>query len=145
MKKIITLVTILLLPFTIVACTEEPTTITLPDLSGLNKEQVSNLLNEIDIEYTFEDIIDNTKTRNRFVEYKGNFAIGDEVAPGSKITIIFAIHANVLPDLSGVHLDNITNYFTNMNIFVEIRTLETNSVPEGQFVKYLEPKYVGQY
>lgn len=144
MKKIITLITILLLSMTIVACTEEASKITLPDLSGLNKEQVTDILNDLDITYTFEDIIDNTKTRNRFVEYKGDYEIGDEVEPGTEITIIFAIHANVLPDLTGIHKDLIPSYFTNMKLYIEIRDFETNTVPDGQFVKYLEPKYVGQ-
>ncbi len=144
MKKIITIITILLLSFTIVACTEEETKITLPDLSGLNKEQVTNILNELEIEYSFEDVIDNTKTRNRFIDYKDDFEIGDEVEKGTMIVVLFAIHANVLPDLTGVHKDNITSYFTNMKLYVELREYETNSVPEGQFVKYLEPKFIGQ-
>lgn len=144
MKKIITLITILLLPFTIVGCKKEDLKITLPDLSGLNKEQVTDILSNLDITFTFEDVIDNTKTRNRFVEYKGDYEIGDEVDPGTSITIIFAIHANILPDLTGVDKDLIPSYFTNMKLYIEIRDFETNSVSNGQFVKYLEPKYIGQ-
>lgn len=144
MKKIISFISILLLSLTIVGCVEKETNIVLPDLTGLNKEQATEILNQLEIIYTFEDVIDNTKTRNRFIEYKGDFEIGDEVEPGTTITITFAIHANVLPNLSGVHRDQITGYFSNMKLYIEIREIETNSVPDGQFVKYLEPKFVGQ-
>lgn len=145
MKKIIPILSILFLSLIIIGCTPtESTKVILPDLTGLNKEQVIDLLEPLDIEYTFEDVIDNTKTRNRFIEYKGDFEIGDEVEKGTSVIITFAIHANVLPNLAGVYKDDIAGYFTNMKLYIEYREYETNSVPEGQFVKYLEPRFVGQ-
>ena len=145
MKKIISILSILWLSFLIIGCTPtESSTVILPDLTGLNKEQVIEVLEPLDINYTFEDVIDNTKTRNRFIEYKGDYHIGDEVEKGTSVVITFAIHANVLPNLAGVHKDNIPGYFSNMKLYIEYRDYETNSVPEGQFVKYLEPKYIGQ-
>ncbi|MDG0889436.1 lamin tail domain-containing protein [Paracholeplasma manati] len=145
MKKIISILSILWLSLLIVGCTPpESTKVTLPDLTGLNKEQVIEALEPLDITYTFEDVIDNTKTRNRFIEYKGDYNIGDEVERGTSVVITFAIHANILPNLTGVHKDDIPGYFTNMKLYIEYREYETNSVPEGQFVKYLEPKYTGQ-
>ncbi len=145
MKKIISILSILWLSLLIVGCTpKESTKVILPDLTGLNKEQVIEVLEPLEITYTFEDVIDNTKTRNRFIEYKGDLNIGDEVERGTAVVIAFAIHANILPNLTGVHKDDIPGYFTNMKLYIEYREYETNSVPEGQFVKYLEPKYTGQ-
>ena len=145
MKKIISILSILWLSLLIVGCTPPKSTkVILPDLTGHNKEQVIEVLEPLEITYTFEDVIDNTKTRNRFIEYKGDFNIGDEVEKGTEVVITFAIHANILPNLTGVHKDDIPGYFTNMKLYIEYREYETNSVPEGQFVKYLEPKYTGQ-
>ena len=148
MKKIIWVFLLTLSIFTLFACkTIEETSVELPNLAGLNKEQAINLVSGLGLQISFDDVIDNTKQEGVFAFYSDNYRTGDKVEVGTSITIYFYSHiAGVqLPDLSGLTVSQMEDILVDMDIFYTFESRETKDVEEGLFVGYGFNRKVGDY
>lgn len=132
-KKLLSLLLIVVSLFMLTACQNDENK--LPDLTGLNKVEALNILSGLDLTYSFSDIGTNDVTEGEFVSYE-NYEIGDEFESGTAIVVNFAVHINVLPDLTGLTQSEIYAVFSDMHIGVGINMMATNDVPEGEFYAY---------
>lgn len=99
MKKLILLIT-LVFSFCLIGCTTTTGTIQLPDLTGMNREEIQKAMKENNIDFVFrfeKTIIDNESELDKFVSYGNGFKAGDFVDSylnnGNKIVI----YTTVLP------------------------------------------------
>ncbi len=115
---------------------KDDTTYTLPDLTGLNKQQVEAEFASMAVFLTLEDKVDNTATRGRFLGYGNDLNVGDQVEKNSNVIVYFAVHKNILPDLTGVKNEDILDYFKYMDLIVEVKEFETSLVDPGYFTHY---------
>ena len=112
----------------------------LPDLTGLTKAQATNLLLGLGLTFTFEDVINNQLPEGRFSHYGDQLSAGDEVEPGSHVTVFFIKHLIIegveLPNLSGLTKPEVLEIVQELDIFYNFLDFPTNDVPEGEFVRY---------
>jgi beta-lactam-binding protein with PASTA domain/endonuclease YncB( thermonuclease family) len=113
---------------------EEPSV--LPNLTGLNKEQTSALLDDLDITYTFVDVINNDIRAGRFIAYEEGFSAGMEIIDPMHVTIYFTKYANTLPDLSNLNVEEIQVEMDKYDFDVTFVEVVTSSVSEGLFIAY---------
>jgi len=137
-KKIMMLIVILLSLTSIASCTTpvDNEDIILPDLTGMNEEQAIAALSPFKLIVSTSTIINNNVREGRFMYYGSEYQAGDVVDPFTPIVVYFAIHANLLPDLTGMNTVQILTELAKIDVVVEIQTRTTNSVAEGLFVDY---------
>jgi endonuclease YncB( thermonuclease family) len=110
--------------------------ITLPDLSMMTQEQALQVLSSYLLFVSTDKIATNEVPDGTFVRYGNGLLAGMEVTPFTSIVLLFAQKANQLPDLTGKTTSEIYSILTSLDIIIEVQTLLTNDVPEGQFVSY---------
>ncbi|TNF07154.1 MAG: hypothetical protein EP317_05325 [Bacillota bacterium] len=137
-KKILLSFVIITSIFFIVSCEQdeidEPQI--LPILTGLNKEQASTLLDDLDITYTFVDVIHNEIRTGRFISYEEGFSAGMEIINDMHVTIYFTKYANTLPDLTGLSIDDINIEIAKFDFEVTFQEVATSAIEEGFFISY---------
>ena len=104
MKKFIFIV-LLLLTFLITSCDFQNTR-TLPDLTGKNREQIQEILEDAKIDYVFKfsnQIIESSLDLDVFVSYNGNYKAGDVIDASYQIYV----YTTVLPLTYKIH-DQVT-------------------------------------
>ncbi len=114
MKKIIYILIMLMIVIVTTSCEETTSqTKTLPDLTGMSREQISEKLDSLGISYVFkfsDDIIENSLDLDVFVSYNGNYQAGDTISSGYQIYV----YTTVLPLTFSV-LDEVTIDFDYQN------------------------------
>jgi len=136
-KKVMMFLVILLSSTMIMSCTtpvEED--IVLPDLTGMDEEQAIAALSPFKLVVSTSTVINNNVREGRFMHYGNAYEAGDVVDPYTSIIVYFAVHANLLPDLTGMNTTQILTELAKINVIVEIQTRITNAVAEGLFVDY---------
>jgi endonuclease YncB( thermonuclease family)/beta-lactam-binding protein with PASTA domain len=113
---------------------EEP--IILPDLTGLNKTQTIEFLDELDINYTFIDVINNDVRTGRFIRYEEGFQVGMEVEKDANISIYFTKYANALPDLSGLNIEEMNLNLSNFDFDVTYQEVVVSAIDPNTFISY---------
>jgi endonuclease YncB( thermonuclease family) len=136
-KKIMMLLVVIFSLTTIASCTtpvEED--IILPDLTGMNEEQAIAALSAFKLIVSTSTIINNNVREGRFLNYGNDYKTGDLVDPYTSIIVYFAVHANLLPDLTGMNTTQLLTELAKINVIVEMKTRITNTVAAGLFVDY---------
>jgi endonuclease YncB( thermonuclease family) len=134
-KKVLLIFVVILSSLTIVACTPDEELV-LPDLTGKSKQEVVNIFSSLGVTGVFEDVINIEITEGYFVSYGEGFEAGQTYEKGDQITVNFALFANILPDLTGLTQSEIYASLSDINVIVEIQTVETNDIEPGIFVEY---------
>lgn len=97
MKKIFYLLIMMLMVFVVSACEQSSTqTKTLPDLTGMNREQIKEKLASLGINYVFkfaDTIIESPLDLDLFVKYNGDLKAGDVINAGYQVYV----YTTVLP------------------------------------------------
>jgi len=135
-KKLITIATILLSISALLACTVEEEPIILPNLSGMTQEQALTVLSEYQIIVSFQDVVDNDIREGRFVSYSSDYEAGDEVSKYTNIIVYFSVHANILPDLTGMTQNEVLTELAKLDVIVEIQLYPTDEFTDGTFINY---------
>ena len=137
-KKIFFGLSILLTFFFLLACQSEekiePSF--LPDLTGLNKTLAAEALDQIGIDYTFIDVIDNDIRSGRFLAYEDGFQAGMEIEEGISIIVYFVKYANTLPNLSGLNQEEIIVELDKFDFNYTFEFVVTSLVDDGLFLSY---------
>lgn len=125
----------------IYACQEEaPKEIVLPDLTGMNKAEAINALSGLNIQVTFDDVVDNDAIEGIFSNYGDNLSAGTVVLPNTEVTVFFVIHQIIngvlLPDLEGLDRDGVLDLLFEENITLRFEEYPTNDIEEGMAVGY---------
>jgi endonuclease YncB( thermonuclease family)/beta-lactam-binding protein with PASTA domain len=148
-KKLLLTVMLLLSITLLIGCnnTQTPTEITLPNLTGMNRDQVISALSGKGLQISFDDVIDNSRPEGIFSHYSGSFAAGQTVEKNTAITVFFVKHmAGIqLPNLAGKTVSEMENILVDMDLFYTFVEVETNDVEEGTFFRYGSNYQVGQY
>jgi len=110
--------------------------IILPDLTGMNEEQAIAELSKYKLIVSSSTIINNDVREGRFISYNNDYEAGDIVNLFTSIIVYFAIHANQLPDLTGMNTVQILTELAKIDVVVEIQTIFTNDIADGLFVDY---------
>jgi endonuclease YncB( thermonuclease family)/beta-lactam-binding protein with PASTA domain len=137
-KKVLFISVFITLSIILISC-YTPTveeTMLLPDLTGLNKTQSIELLDGLDVNYTFVDIIHNDIRVGRFIRYEDGFTAGMEIEEDANIIIYFAKYANALPDLTGLTVEEMNASLLNFDFNVSYEEVVTSSFEEGTFISY---------
>jgi len=116
----------------------------LPNLSGLNKEQASFLLDQVGVNYTFIDVINNETRAGRFLAYEDGFSSGMEIEEGIDLIIYFVKYANTLPDLSGLNQSQIIEIMNSFDFNYTFVEIETQTFLENTFISYENNHYAGE-
>ena len=136
MKRRILVALTLILTLMLVACGGSKTKkVVLPNLDNQTKSQALVKLDEAGIDFVLSDEVNNKIREGIFSRYDG-FKAGDEIEKGEKITVLFAIHKNVLPDLTGLTYEEIQLEFGYVNFTVTYEEVETDEVANETFYKY---------
>lgn len=146
-KKAFSIVWLIMSLFLLIACKDqaiEETPHLLPNLTGLNKAQAISLLDELDINYTFVDIISNDIRVGRFVSYQEGYTSGMEVEKGISLIIYFVGSTNTLPDLTGLSQEDIIERMNLFDFNFSFLEVETDLFEEGIFISYTNNHFAGE-
>jgi endonuclease YncB( thermonuclease family)/beta-lactam-binding protein with PASTA domain len=140
LKKYILLFLFTIIVMSLTACRDQEINdqIILPDLTGMNKEQIEYEMSRLDLDYTFEEVIHNTIRTNRFVAYGNPYVSGMEIEPQTAIIIYVVKYANKLPELSGLNQDEIIEILSLYDLSIQFEYKQSNLVLEGFFFSYEE-------
>ena len=117
----------------------------LPDLADKNRTEIEDILDDLNIDYYFEEEINNEIDENHFIRYGNNLEAGDEVTPVQEIEIVIAINNPRLPDLNGESKSDIRTILNNLEINFEFK-YETNNIQEEDvFIRYNDGYSIGDY
>jgi len=116
----------------------------LPNLTGLNKTQAIERLNQLDINYTFVDIIHNEIRVGRFVSYQEGYSAGMQIEKGSDLTLYFVKSANTLPDLTGLNQQEISELMDLYEFNYSFVEVETQNFEIGTFVSFSNNHFAGE-
>ena len=118
--------------------------IELLDLAGKTQAQIIFSYQGIQVTLIFQTVQTNSITSGRFVEY-ADYEIGDLVESGSTIIVLLATPIRILlRDLSGLNQSEIELVYENDQINLIFQTVQTNAVPSGQFVAYVD-RQIGDF
>jgi endonuclease YncB( thermonuclease family) len=118
--------------------------IELLDLTSKTQAQIILAYQSIQVTLVFQTLQTNSITAGRFVEY-ADYEIGDLVEPGSTIIVLLATPIRIeLLDLSGLSQSEIELIYENDQINLIFQTVQTNAVPSGQFVAYID-RQIGDF
>ncbi|MFU8793077.1 MAG: thermonuclease family protein [Acholeplasmataceae bacterium] len=140
-KKILSMSFIIFGLIFIYACQEEaPKEIVLPDLTGMTKTEAINALSGLNIQITFDDVVNNNATEGIFSNYGDNLSAGTVVEPNTEVTVYFVIHQIIngvlLPDLTGLNRDGVLDLLFEEDIILRFEDYPTNNVDVGLAVGY---------
>ena len=143
LKKLMTIATILLSISILFSCDKKEETIILPNLMGMTQEQALDVLSVYKLIVSVQDIINNDIREGRFIEYSNDYKTDDEVAAYTSIVLYFAIHANILPNLTGKTQSEVLTELAKLNVVVEIQYFQTSDFVDGIFLNYGNQLYAG--
>lgn len=145
MKKILTWF-LLIFTMLLVGCTEEDK-ITLPDLTGKSRDEITETLEKSNISYTFkfaEKIINSDDELDKFVSYGHGLQVGSSISKDEKVVV----YTTVLP-LTGNHTSEVKIDFewenksfiedgvgqVTLNYCVDGDTASFRDIKTGQIIK----------
>jgi len=143
LKKLITIATILLSISILLACDNKEEKIILPNLSGMTEDQALDVLSAYKLIVSTQDVINNDVREGRFIGYSNDYLAGDEVAKYTSITLYFAIHANILPNLTGKTQQEVLTELGKLDVIVDIQYFQTSDFPAGTFLNYGNQLHAG--
>lgn len=122
---------------TTMTSTTESTTIgyVLPDLSNKTRLEISGVLNDLGVDFSFQKETSTTIVEDTFIRYEG-FSIGDIISPEQSVVVIIATEDLILPDLSGQSQTEILSTLLNLGINFRIEIITDNDVPDQTFSSY---------
>ncbi len=136
LKKIITIATILLSISILFACVKTEETIILPNLTGMTEEQALDVLSAYKLIVSVQDVVNNDIREGRFIGYGNDYKTNDEVENYTSIVLYFAVHANVLPNLTGKTQEEVLTELAKLDVIVDIQYFQTADFAAGIFLNY---------
>ncbi|MFA7075615.1 MAG: lamin tail domain-containing protein [Candidatus Izemoplasmatales bacterium] len=115
----------------------------LPDLSNKNKSEIITALEGKDINYEFVLETNKILAEETFIRYGNGLSISDKVTFDTNITIFISTSQLVLPDLSGLTMQEISAKLRDLNIDYDIDIVTDNKVPDKTFSSYGEGYKIG--
>lgn len=131
-----TIATILLSISILFACDKKENIIVLPNLTGMTQEQALDVLSAYKLIVSVQDVINNNIREGRFVSYSNDYEANDEVATYTSIVLYFAIHANILPNLTGKTQSEVLTELAKLDVIIDIQYFQTSDFPAGIFLNY---------
>lgn len=108
----------------------------LPNLNNSNKAQTIAKMNEVGLKFIVADEVNNKVQEGLFSRYDEDLKAGDKVKKDKEITIYFAYHKNILPDLTGLNKTEILKEFEYVKFQVTYKEVETDEVTPNEFLSY---------
>jgi len=137
LKKIYSIMAVLLTSIALFACTPEVKNVQLPVLNGLNQTEISTKLEDLGFEFEFFEELNFNVAEGTFVRYGDNKAPGLMLNPSEVPLIIYlSTHEMVLPDLTGMTESEVTNALKGFQINVTFSYRETHDIEPGLFIEY---------
>ena len=115
----------------------------LPDFSGKNKSEIIAYLDDYEISYNFLLETNKNLAEESFIRYGDNLSISDEVSFDTNITIIISTTQLVLPDLSGLTMQEVNTRLRDLGIDFFIDIITDNEVPDKTFSRYGDDLEIG--
>lgn len=142
MKKVLLIMLSALLFLGVTACTDQVVKeekYVLPNLTGKDRGEAISILSALPIDYSFDDVVAFNTTEGLFVNYSDNLSAGSEVTKNQTITVYFAVHKNILPNLTGLTQQQAINELRKLKLSgIDIRYVETSDVEPGRFSHYAD-------
>lgn len=107
----------------------------LPDLTGLDKQEMETLLDQLGIQYTFEYQSSETIELDHFISVD-SFNVGDFISAQTVINIKIATDEVVLPALDGLTETEITTLLTSLGLTFTFEVETNNSVEDMTFSRF---------
>ena len=143
MKKsnILSVIFVFLLTLTLVACTggNKKKLTRLPDLTGKNKTQITEILNNGKVDFEFENVFVKGSTVIEFVSFGNGLQAGDTIDSDSKIIVNMSVDYLVLPDLAGLNREEIKSKLEELGVpskDISFKPGNDKNVPVGTFITY---------
>lgn len=137
LKKIYSIIAVMLASIALYACTPEATTVQLPVLNGLNETQITTKLDELGFDFEIFEEMNLQVTEGTFVRYGNNKVPGAIVDPKDESLVIYiASHKMILPDLTGLDEAGIKAKLKGFDIKLVFSYRQTLDVEEGLFIEY---------
>jgi beta-lactam-binding protein with PASTA domain/endonuclease YncB( thermonuclease family) len=111
----------------------------LPDLSGLNIDEMNIELDKFDFNVTYQEVTTQAFEEGIFISYSGDYQTGDVLPLGTDITILIAKAPDTriqLPNLNFLYTNEIILILEELSIDYNIIEVENNNYPEGEFISY---------
>lgn len=115
----------------------------LPDFSGKNKSEIITYLDDYEISYNFLLETNKNLAEESFIRYGDNLSISDEVSFDTNITIVISTTQLVLPDLSGLTMQEVNTRLRDLGIDFFIDIITDNEVPDKTFSRYGDDLEIG--
>ncbi|MCF7923907.1 MAG: lamin tail domain-containing protein [Candidatus Izimaplasma sp.] len=118
----------------LVSCGEDEAV--LPDLTDKNRTEIASVLDELNINYSFEEELNNEITEDYFIRYGNDLSTGNKVSLEQEVIVVVAINDPMLPDLSGESRTEIITILDDLGINYSIEEELNNDINEDYFIRY---------
>jgi endonuclease YncB( thermonuclease family) len=110
----------------------------LPDLIGKTESEISEILDELGIDYQFSIETNNDVDDMTFSRYGNPYSPGDEITNPENLTVMIYLGANdpILPDLSGLDVSQIEPIMTEAFLMYHFEYAVNDLLPEDTFSGY---------
>lgn len=145
LKRIYSILVIILLTLTLVACGKGNKKVQLPVLNGLTRSQITTELNNLGA--TFEFIEENNFNipEDQFIRYGNGLAAGMTVdLSETELLIFIAVHKILLPDLTGRTEIQAAQALIGLKLQYSVTYRDTTEHEPGSFIEYGGSFHIGQ-
>jgi endonuclease YncB( thermonuclease family) len=108
----------------------------LPDLAGLNQQEMLTLLLEAGVLFTFDIVTNNEVTDQTFSHYGFDLVAGDTVPASFNVPVYIGYNSEKLPDLTGKIIEEIKVILNEKGILYEFAYIINDNFAEDLFAEY---------
>lgn len=108
----------------------------LPDLAGLNQQEMLTLLLEAGVSFTFDIVTNNEVADQTFSHYGFDLVAGDTVPASFNVPVYIGYNSEKLPDLTGKIIEEIKVILNEKGILYEFAYIINDNFAEDVFVEY---------
>ncbi|MDT8336402.1 MAG: lamin tail domain-containing protein [Candidatus Izemoplasmatales bacterium] len=110
----------------------------LPNLTGLEQQEMLVLLLESGVSFTFEIVTNNEIEDQTFSHYGFDLVAGDTVPASFNVPVYIGYNSEKLPDLTGKIIEEIKVILNEKGILYEFAYIINDNFTEDVFVEYLD-------
>lgn len=145
LKKLYSILSLLIVGVILVACGNGTNEVQLPNLNGLNKTEITTTLNDLEANFSFEEEAHLQIPQDRFIRYGDGLVAGMTVDLNKTELIIYiAVYKILLPDLTSRSEIQVNTALVNLKLKINISYVETTDFPDRTFIRYGGTFAVGQ-
>ncbi|MBI9009578.1 MAG: lamin tail domain-containing protein [Tenericutes bacterium] len=115
----------------------------LPELTGITKSEITTILNDLGINFSFKYVTNQDVTEDNFLGYANDDQVGTTYSDNHEVVVNIATTRNVLPDLTGKTDKEIITEMLQLGISFKMEVITDNTVPDKTFSGYGDSLVIG--